>query len=295
MSRVIHGLGEPMKLLRYGPKGREKPGLLDDDGAIRDLSKVVKDLGGDALSPAGLKKLKKLKPEKLKKVPGKPRLGMPVSPIGKLICVGLNYADHAAEAGAKIPEEPVLFVKTPNTYAGPNDRLVFPRGASKMDWEVELAIVMGRRARYVTKENALKYVAGYTICNDVSERAFQIERGGSQWIKGKFCDGFAPLGPWLVTADEVQDPQKLGLWCAVNGTRMQNGNTSTMIFDCAHLVSYISDFITLEPGDVIITGTPPGVGLGKKPPVFLNPGDVVTLGIDGMGTQTQTCVAPANR
>lgn len=285
-----------MKLLRFGPKGREKPGLLDDSGAIRDLSRVVKAINGDTLSPAGLKKLKKVNVEKLPKVKGKPRLGCPIDPIGKLIAVGLNYADHAAEAGAKIPDEPVLFIKTPNTYAGPNDPVVFPRGWSKMDWEVELAVVIGRRARYVSKEKALSYVAGYTICNDVSERAFQIDRGGSQWTKGKMCDGFAPLGPYVLTADKVKDPQALGLWCAVNGEKMQNGTTSTMIFSVAHLVSYISDFVTLEPGDVIITGTPPGVGLGKKPtPIFLKPGDVVTLGIDGMGEQRQVCKEPGNR
>ena len=281
-------LGGNMKLLRYGPKGKEKPGMLDASGSIRDLSKTVKDIGGDALTPAGLKKLAKLKPEKLKKVAGKPRLGQPVNPIGKLIAVGLNYADHAAETGSPIPAEPVLFVKTPNSFAGPNDAVTFPRGATKMDWEVELAVVIGARARYVSVENALKHVAGYTICNDVSERAFQIERGGSQWTKGKFCDGFAPLGPYLVTADEVNDVQNLRLWTDVNGQRMQNGSTKTMIFGVAQLVSYISEFATLEPGDVIITGTPPGVGLGKKPtPIFLKPGDTVELGIEGMGTQKQ--------
>jgi 2-keto-4-pentenoate hydratase/2-oxohepta-3-ene-1,7-dioic acid hydratase in catechol pathway len=283
-----HLFGGTMKLLRYGPKGKEKPGMLDASGAIRDLSKAVRDIGGDVLTAAGLKRLAKLKPEKLKKVAGKPRLGPPVNPIGKLICVGLNYADHAAETGSSIPAEPVLFVKTPNTFSGPNDPVTFPRGATKMDWEVELAVVIGARARYVSKENALKHVAGYTICNDVSERAFQIERGGGQWTKGKFCDGFAPLGPYLVTADEVKDVQNLRLWTDVNGQRMQNGSTKTMIFGVAELVGYISEFVTLEPGDVIITGTPPGVGLGKKPtPVFLKPGDTVELGIEGMGTQKQ--------
>lgn len=277
-----------MKLLRYGPKGKEKPGMLDASGAIRDLSRVVKDIGGDALTPAGIRKLKKLKPEKLKKVAGKPRFGQAVNPIGKLIAVGLNYADHAAETGSPIPAEPVLFIKTPNSYAGPNDPVTFPRGATKMDWEVELAVVIGTKARYVTKENALKHVAGYTICNDVSERAFQIDRGGSQWTKGKFCDGFAPLGPYVVTADEVKDVQNLRLWTDVNGQRMQTGSTKTMIFGVAELVSYISQFVTLDPGDVIITGTPPGVGLGKKPtPIFLKPGDTVELGIEGMGTQKQ--------
>lgn len=278
-----------MKLLRYGPKGKEKPGMLDSSGAIRDLSKIVKDIGGDALTPAGIRKLKKLKPEKLKKVAGKPRLGQAVNPIGKLIAVGLNYADHAAETGSPIPAEPVLFIKTPNSYAGPNDPVTFPRGATKMDWEVELAVVIGTKARYVAKENALKHVAGYTICNDVSERAFQIDRGGSQWTKGKFCDGFAPLGPYVVTADEVKDVQNLRLWTDVNGQRMQTGSTKTMIFGVAELVSYISQFVTLDPGDVIITGTPPGVGLGKKPtPIFLKPGDTVELGIEGMGTQKQS-------
>jgi ureidoglycolate lyase len=287
-ERAARVLGGIMKLLRYGPKGKEKPGMLDASGAIRDLSRAVKDIGGDALTPAGLKKLKKLKPEKLKKVSGKPRLGQAVNPIGKFICVGLNYADHAAETGSPIPAEPVLFLKTSNCYAGPNDPVTFPRGATKMDWEVELAVVIGSKARYVARENALKHVAGYTICNDVSERAFQIDRGGSQWTKGKFCDGFAPLGPYLVTADEVKDVQNLKLWTDVNGQRMQNGNTKTMIFGVAELVSYISQFITLDPGDVIITGTPPGVGLGKKPtPIFLKPGDTVELGIEGFGTQKQ--------
>ncbi|MCC7046107.1 MAG: fumarylacetoacetate hydrolase family protein [Alphaproteobacteria bacterium] len=285
-----------MKLLRYGPKGREKPGLMDSTGAIRDLSRVVKDIDGDALSPAGLKKIKALKTDKLKKVAGKPRLGTPVKPSGKLICVGLNYADHAAEAGVPVPKEPVLFIKTANAYAGPNDKIQFPRGATKMDWEVELAVVMGKRARYVSKEKALSHVAGYTICNDVSERAFQIDRGGSQWTKGKFCDGFAPMGPYVLTSDEVKDPQALDLWCDVNGQRMQHGSTKTMIFDVATIVSYISDFITLEPGDVIITGTPPGVGMGKKPnPIWLQPGDVVTLGIAGMGEQRQVCVGFGNK
>lgn len=278
-----------MKLLRYGPKGKEKPGMLDASGAIRDLSKVVKDIDGATLTPAGLKKLKKLKPEKLKKVPGKPRLGQAVNGIGKFICVGLNYADHAAESGLAVPAEPVLFLKTSNCYAGPNDPVTFPRGATKMDWEVELAVVIGTKARYVAKEKAMKHVAGYTICNDVSERAFQIDRGGSQWTKGKFCDGFAPLGPYVVTADEVKDVQNLRLWTDVNGQRMQNGTTKTMIFGVAELVSYISQFITLDPGDVIITGTPPGVGMGKKPtPIYLKPGDTVELGIEGMGTQKQT-------
>jgi len=280
-----------MKLLRYGPKGREKPGLLDASGAIRDLSRVVKDIDADTLSPAGLRKLKALKPERLKKVPGKPRLGVPVNPIGKIVAVGLNYADHAAETGSPIPKEPVLFVKTNNTIAGPNDPVMVPKGAEKMDWEVELAVVIGKRARYVPVEKAMQHVAGYTICNDVSERGYQIERGGGQWTKGKCCDGFAPLGPWLVTADEVKDVQNLGLWCEVNGRKMQNGSTKTMIFGVATLVSYISEFITLEPGDIFITGTPPGVGLGMKPPHFMKVGDVMRLGIDGMGVQSQKLVA----
>ena len=280
-----------MKLLRYGPKGREKPGLLDASGAIRDLSRVVKDIDADTLSPAGLRKLKALKPERLKKVPGKTRLGVPVNPIGKIVAVGLNYADHAAETGSPIPKEPVLFVKTNNTIAGPNDPVMVPKGAEKMDWEVELAVVIGKRARYVPVEKAMQHVAGYTICNDVSERGYQIERGGGQWTKGKCCDGFAPLGPWLVTADEVKDVQNLGLWCEVNGRKMQNGSTKTMIFGVATLVSYISEFITLEPGDIFITGTPPGVGLGMKPPHFMKVGDVMRLGIDGMGVQSQKLVA----
>ena len=280
-----------MKLLRYGPKGREKPGMLDANGAIRDLSRVVKDIDGETLSPAGLRKLKALKPERLKKVPGKPRLGVPINPIGKLVCVGLNYADHAAETGSPIPKEPVLFIKTPNTIAGPNDPVTIPKGSVKTDWEVELAVVIGRRARNVSEKDAMKYVAGYTICNDVSERAYQIERGGGQWTKGKCVDGFAPLGPWFVSADEVKNVQNLGLWCEVNGRKMQNGSTKTMIFGIATLVSHISQFITLEPGDVFITGTPPGVGLGMKPPQFLKAGDVMKLGIQGMGEQSQKLVA----
>lgn len=280
-----------MKLLRYGPKGREKPGMLDATGAIRDLSRVVKDIDGETLSPAGLRKLKGLKPEKLKKVPGKPRLGCPINPIGKLVCVGLNYADHAAETGSPIPKEPVLFIKTPNTIAGPNDPVTIPKGSVKTDWEVELAVVIGKRARNVSEKDAMKHVAGYTICNDVSEREYQIDRGGSQWTKGKCVDGFAPLGPWFVSADEVKDVQNLGLWCEVNGRKMQNGSTKTMIFGIATLVSYISQFMTLDPGDVFITGTPPGVGLGMKPPQFLKAGDVMKLGIQGMGEQSQKLVA----
>ncbi len=280
-----------MKLLRYGPKGREKPGMLDASGAIRDLSRVVKDIDGETLSPAGLRKLKALKPEKLKKVPGKPRLGCPINPIGKLVCVGLNYADHAAETGSPIPKEPVLFIKTPNTIAGPNDPVTIPKGSVKTDWEVELAVVIGKRARNVSEKDAMKHVAGYTICNDVSEREYQIERGGSQWTKGKCVDGFAPLGPWFVSADEVKDVQNLALWCEVNGRKMQNGSTKTMIFGIATLVSYISQFMTLDPGDVFITGTPPGVGLGMKPPQFLKAGDVMKLGIQGMGEQSQKLVA----
>jgi 2-keto-4-pentenoate hydratase/2-oxohepta-3-ene-1,7-dioic acid hydratase in catechol pathway len=279
-----------MKLVRYGAAGREKPGMIDANGKIRDLSKVVDDIAGDALSPAGLAKLKKLKPEKLPLVKGKPRLGACVNGVGNFIAIGLNYSDHAAEAGMQIPKEPIIFNKAKSCICGPNDNTIIPRDSSKLDWEVELGIVIGQRARYLSKDRAMSVVAGYCLANDVSERVFQIERAG-QWTKGKGCESFGPLGPWLVTKDEMKDPQNLNMWLDVNGEKRQRGNTSTMIFDCAHIVWCCSQYFILEPGDVIITGTPPGVGLGMKPePKFLNAGDVVTLGIDGLGEQRQKVV-----
>ncbi|MCH7888019.1 MAG: fumarylacetoacetate hydrolase family protein [Proteobacteria bacterium] len=279
-----------MKLVRYGPAGHEKPGAIDGEGRVRDLSGHVADLDAAALAPAALARLAALDPSALPLVDGNPRLGVPVAGIGNLVCVGLNYRDHALEAGMEIPDEPVLFMKSTNSLNGPHDPVVLPRGGEKGDWEVELAMVIGTTARYVSEEEALGHVAGYCICNDVSERSFQLERGG-QWVKGKSCDTFAPLGPWLVTADEVPDPQSLGLWLDVSGERMQHGTTANMIFGVAYLVSYISRFMTLAPGDVISTGTPAGVGLGRKPPRYLRPGDVMALGIDGLGVQRQEVVA----
>jgi 2-keto-4-pentenoate hydratase/2-oxohepta-3-ene-1,7-dioic acid hydratase in catechol pathway len=279
-----------MKLVRYGAPGREKPGMIDANGKLRDLSKVVPDIAGDTLSPAGLAKLKKLKPEKLPLVKGKPRLGACVSGVGNFIAIGLNYSDHAAEAGMQIPKEPIIFNKAKSCICGPNDNTIIPRDSSKLDWEIELGIVIGQRARYLSKDRALSVVAGYCLANDVSERVFQIERAG-QWTKGKGCESFGPLGPWLVTKDEMKDPQNLNMWLDVNGEKRQRGNTSTMIFDCAHIVWCCSQYFILEPGDVIITGTPPGVGLGMKPEQkFLKAGDVVTLGIDGLGEQRQKVV-----
>lgn len=279
-----------MKLVRYGAKGKEKPGLVDPDGKIRDLSAIVPDIAGDALSKKGLAKIAKANWQKLPLVKGRPRLGSPVGRVGNFIAVGLNYADHAAETGAAIPTEPILFNKAPSCIVGPNDDVMLPKKSVKTDWEIELAIVIGERARYVSKKDAMSVVAGFCICNDVSERAFQIERGG-QWMKGKGCETFGPLGPWLVTGDEVKDVQKLGMWLDVNGERMQTGSTKTMIFDVKTIVSYISEFLVLEPGDVITTGTPPGVGLGMKPPKFLKAGDVMTLGIEGLGEQKQKVIA----
>ena len=279
-----------MKLLRYGPAGNEKPGMLAADGTLRDLSRVLGDIDGKALSPDGLARLKKLDPRDLPAVAGRPRLGPPVAGIGKIVAIGLNYSDHAAETGAKPPTEPIIFYKATTSITGPHDAVVIPRGSEKTDWEVELAVVIGSTARYVAVHDALAHVAGYLICNDVSERAYQLERGGT-WDKGKGCDSFAPLGPWLVTTDEIPDPQVLDMWLDVDGERMQTGNTRTMIFAVDHLVSYVSHFMTLLPGDVITTGTPPGVGMGKKPPRFLKPGDRMRLGIAGLGEQQQTCVA----
>jgi len=278
-----------MKLVRYGKPGKEKPGLIDADGKLRDLSGVIKDIGPEQLSDAAMAKLRRLKTANLPLVRGKPRMGCPVTGVGKFVAIGLNYADHAAEAGMPIPKEPIVFMKVPSCIQGPNDPVMLPKNSVKTDWEVELGIVIGTRARYVSQKDALTFVAGYCTINDVSEREFQIERGGT-WDKGKCCDTFGPIGPWLVTRDDVPNPQKLDMWLEVNGKRMQTGSTKTMIFSAAKIVSYVSQFMTLEPGDVICTGTPPGVGMGMKPPTFLKKGDVVTLGIEGLGEQSQTIV-----
>jgi 2-keto-4-pentenoate hydratase/2-oxohepta-3-ene-1,7-dioic acid hydratase in catechol pathway len=278
-----------MKLVRYGNPGKEKPGLIDLDGTLRDLSGVVPDIGPAQLGSIGLARIRKANPAKLPAVRGKPRLGCPVANVGKFIAIGLNYSDHAAESGLPIPKEPVVFMKATSCIQGPNDPVMLPRGSVKTDWEVELGIVIGTRARYVGKKDALAHVAGYCTINDVSEREFQLERG-PQWDKGKGCDTFGPIGPWLVTTDEIENVHRLDMWLDVNGKRMQTGNTRTMIFDCAKLVSYVSHFMTLLPGDVITTGTPPGVGLGMKPPVYLKKGDVMTLGIQGLGEQRQVVV-----
>ncbi len=279
-----------MKLVRHGDAGKERPGLVDREGTLRDLGAAIDEIDGAALSPASLARLAKLDPASLPKVAGTPRFGPPVARIGKIVAIGLNYSDHAAETNATPPKEPIIFMKATTSLAGPDDALMLPRGSEKTDWEVELAAVIGTTARYVEARDALRHVAGYCVCNDVSERAFQIERGG-QWVKGKSADGFAPLGPWLVTADEVPDPQALDLWLDVNGLPMQRGSTRNMIFGVAFLVSYVSQFMTLEPGDVLTTGTPAGVGLGKKPPVFLRAGDEIRLGIEGLGEQRQRVVA----
>lgn len=280
-----------MKLLRYGPVGQEKPGLCDRDGAIRDLSQHVADIGPDTVGPVELARLARLDPASLPKVSGNPRLGVPVTGIRKFLAVGLNYADHAAEAGMAIPPEPVVFTKAISCLSGPNDPVMLPKDAKKGDWEVELGIFIGRTARYVSEAEALDYVAGYALINDVSERELQLERGGS-WDKGKGFDTAGPVGPWLVTADEVGDPQTLGMWLDLNGSRMQTGSTRTMIFGVRQIVSYISRHITLWPGDLICTGTPPGVGMGKKPhPIWLKTGDVMTLGMDKLGEQRQEVVA----
>jgi len=277
-----------MKLLRFGPKGNEKPGLLDADGVIRDLSGVLPDLTSAQLAAGALARLADVDPSRLPAVAQPVRYAPVVADIGKLICVGLNYSDHAAESGMAVPAEPVLFMKATSAVIGCNDAVVLPRDSVKSDWEVELGVVIGKRARYVDEADALDYVAGYCVVNDLSEREYQLERGG-QWDKGKGCDTFGPVGPYLVTKDEVPDPQNLGMWLEVNGQRYQTGNTRTMVFTVAHLVSYISRFMTLQPGDVISTGTPPGVGLGQKPdPVYLKAGDVMRLGIDGLGEQEQT-------
>jgi 2,4-didehydro-3-deoxy-L-rhamnonate hydrolase len=276
-----------MKLVRFGNPGAEKPGLVDDQGHLRDLSDVIADVTPANLSRSALQKIAAIVPSTLPLVAGEPRLGVPIAGVGKFIAIGLNYADHAAEANLPLPSEPIVFQKAITSLSGPNDDVVLPKGSKKSDWEVELGIVIGTRASYVERADALAHVAGYCIVNDVSEREYQMERGGT-WDKGKGCDSFGPVGPWLVTTDEVSDPQALDVWLDVNGQRMQQGNTRTMIFDCAEIVSYVSRLMTLMPGDVIATGTPPGVGMGKKPaPIYLKPGDVMTLGIEGLGTQRQ--------
>jgi 2,4-diketo-3-deoxy-L-fuconate hydrolase len=277
-----------MKLMRYGAKGKEKPAVLDANGKVRDLSGVLPDITAATLSRSGLDKLASVKIDSLPVVDNPGRIAPPYSGMGKFVCVGLNYADHAAESNLPVPAEPVLFMKTTSAVIGCNDPVVLPQNSVKSDWEVELGVVIGTKARYVSEADALKYVAGYCVVNDLSEREYQIERGG-QWDKGKGCDTFGPIGPWLVTADEVKDPQNLDMWLEVNGHRFQNGNTKTMVFGVAHLVSYISRFMTLYPGDIISTGTPPGVGMGQKPaPIYLKPGDTMRLGIAGLGEQRQT-------
>jgi 2-keto-4-pentenoate hydratase/2-oxohepta-3-ene-1,7-dioic acid hydratase in catechol pathway len=278
-----------MKLMRVGEAGSEKPAILDADGKIRDLSAHVADIGGAAISPDGLKKIAALDPKSLPEIaPG--RIGACVAGTGKFICIGLNYSDHAAETGATVPPEPIIFMKATSAIVGPDDNVIIPRGSEKTDWEVELAVVIGKTAKYVSEAEALDYVAGYCVCDDVSERAFQTERSG-QWTKGKSCDTFGPIGPWLVTKDEIPDPQNLGMWLTVNGQKMQDGSSKTMVYGVAFLVSYLSQFMSLHPGDVISTGTPPGVGMGMKPPRYLKAGDVVELGIEGLGSQKQTFVA----
>jgi len=280
-----------MKLLRVGPVSEEKPALLDMNGIIRDLSDVIEDVAGDSLHPDALLKLSQIDASQLPKVPGSLRIGPCVGGVGKIICIGLNYTDHAEETGSQVPSEPIIFAKATSAICGPNDDVIIPRGSTKTDWEVELAVVIGKTAKYVSEEDALDYVAGYCVLNDVSERAFQLERKG-QWSKGKSCDTFAPIGPWLVTKDEVDDPQQLGLWLEVDGQRYQDSTTKNMAYGVAFLVSYLSQFCSLQPGDIISTGTPAGVGMGIKPePVFLQPGQSVRLGVDMLGVQTQTMVA----
>jgi 2-keto-4-pentenoate hydratase/2-oxohepta-3-ene-1,7-dioic acid hydratase in catechol pathway len=278
-----------LKLLRFGPAGQEKPGVLDADGRIRDLSAHVEDIAGAAILPESLERLKRIDPASLPLVEGAPRLGPCVAGTGKFICIGLNYSDHAAETGAKVPPEPIIFMKATSAIVGPNDAIEIPRGSQKTDWEVELGVVIGKAAKYVSQEAALDHVAGYCLINDVSERSFQAERQG-QWTKGKSCDTFGPIGPWLVTPDEIDDPQNLVMRLEVNGRRFQNGSTATMVYGVAYLVSYLSQFMSLQPGDIISTGTPPGVGLGQNPNIFLKAGDVVTLSIDGLGEQRQDVV-----
>jgi len=279
-----------MKLVRYGPAGKEKPGLIDADGKLRDLSRKVKDINAAALAPASLKTLAKLDTKKLPLVKGKPRLGPCVAPPSKFVAIGLNFTDHAKETGSPIPEHPVVFFKATSCIVGPNDNVMVPKNSTQLDWEVELVIVIGSKAQHVSEKDALRYVAGYCVGNDVSEREFQLKKSASQWSKGKGCDTFGPIGPWLVTKDEIKDVQNLGMWLDVNGERRQTGSTKTMIFSVAQVVSDVSQYMTLFPGDIITTGTPPGVALGMKPPVWLKAGDVMTLGIDGLGEQRQKVV-----
>ena len=279
-----------MKLLRYGPVGQERPGILDAQNKVRDLSTVVSDINGATLSSESLAKIAALDLSSLPVVEGENRFGPCVNNVGKFICIGLNYADHAAESGMPVPEEPVVFMKATSAITGPNDAVIKPRNSTKLDWEVELGIIIGKHASYVELENAMDYIAGYCVINDVSERNFQLERGG-QWDKGKGCDSFGPIGPYVVTKDEIPDPLKLNLWLKVNGKIFQNGSTDQMVFGPAFLVHYLSQFMSLQPGDIISTGTPPGVGLGQKPPLYLNEGDLMELGIEGMGTQTQTVIS----
>lgn len=288
--RSFENGGNDVKLLRYGAFGQEKPALLDADGVLRDISGLVPDLAGKALTSASLAKIRAAKPDTLPAVPGSPRIGACVGDVRNFIAVGLNFADHAAETGAAIPAEPILFNKAPNCIVGPNDEVMIPKNSVKTDWEVELAIVIGDGGSYIEEKDAMAAIAGFCVCNDVSEREFQMERGGT-WAKGKGCPTFGPLGPWLVTLDEIPDLKNLAMWLDVNGTRMQTGSTATMIFDPAQLVAYVSHFMMLEPGDVITTGTPPGVGMARKPPRFLRNGDVMTLGIAGLGAQRQEIVA----
>jgi 2-keto-4-pentenoate hydratase/2-oxohepta-3-ene-1,7-dioic acid hydratase in catechol pathway len=279
-----------MKLLRYGPSGRERPGILTADGKIRDLSGIISDLAGEFLLPESIEKLRHTDVSLLPVVQGQPRIGPCVGSVGKFLCIGLNYSDHAKEAGMAVPVEPVLFMKATSSICGPDDNIVIPRGSNKTDWEVELGVVIGKPGKYVEKEDALSHVAGYCVINDVSERAFQME-GTGQWVKGKSADTFGPIGPWLVTTDEVPDPQNLEMWLEVDGHRYQNGSTRTMVFGVAHLISYVSRFMSLQSGDIISTGTPPGVGFGLKPPVFLRPGNRMQLGVHGLGQQNQRVVA----
>ncbi len=278
-----------MKLLRYGPAGQEKPGMLAADGTLRDLSGTVADIAGDVISPEGLERLRAIDPQSLPVVEGEPRLGPCVAGLQKIVCIGLNYSDHAAETGAEPPEEPIIFAKALNALCGPNDDVEMPRGSTALDWEVELAVIIGKKTKYVSEAEAMDHVAGFAIMNDVSERNFQTKRSG-QWTKGKSHDTFGPLGPWLVTRDEVADPHNLDMWLDVNGERRQTGNSNTLIFNVPYVIAYLSQFMTLMPGDVISTGTPPGVGMGMKPPQYLKPGDVMTLSIAGLGEQRQTVV-----
>ena len=283
-----------MKLCRFGKNGYEKPGMIDSQGMLRDLSGVVTQIDQDLISPKGLARLRKIRPESLPLIKTEPRLGVPYIGISKFVAIGLNYSDHAAEANLPVPSEPVVFMKATTSISGPNDDIVQPRGSTKLDWEVELGVVIGTKAQYVSEDRALEYVAGYTIVNDVSERAFQLAT--SQWDKGKGCDTFGPIGPWLVTTDEITNPQTLEMWLDVNADRMQTGNTRTMVFSVAKIVAHVSNYMTLLPGDIITTGTPPGVGMGKKPvPIWLKPGDVVTLGIQGLGEQRQRVVAHSGK